>query len=49
MSEAETAELELLMSQMGSQVGLTRRDPGNSGPVVVTWPDGYTRELAEAA
>lgn len=40
MTEAENAEVDKLAGEHGGLVGLTRRDPGDTGPVIVTVMDG---------
>ncbi len=46
MTEKEVAQLEALLSDLdGEPVSITRRDPNESGPVLVTTVDGHTVEL----
>lgn len=46
MSDDEHEQLEQLLDEHGREgVTLTRRDPGNSGPLLVQLPDGQTIEI----
>lgn len=46
MSAAENERLDELLEQRGADgVTITRRDPGDTGPLVVAFPDGETVEL----
>lgn len=46
MSDDEHAALKALLAKHGGEgVTLTRRDPGDSGPLLVQWPDGRTEEV----
>jgi len=46
MNDEETEKLELLLDEHGKEgVSLTRRDPDNSGPLLVQWPNGHSEEV----
>ena len=48
MSEEEAAEVERLIEEHGNEnVTLTRRDPGESGPLVVQFSDGQVFIVGE--
>lgn len=44
---AETTALEHLANGYGQPVGFTRRDPGNTGPVLAEFPGGRVFEISE--
>lgn len=45
MTDVESKALDGLVEEHGDPLGFTRRDPGNTGPLIIEWKGGKTFQI----